>query len=404
MLERISARLDLLKGGRDAVPRQQTLRATIEWSHDLLTVDERALFARLAVFAGGSTLEAAEKVVGAELDTMQSLVERSLVRHSDARFWMLETIRDFALERLAESGDAEDLRRLHAQYFLVEAEDAEDHLLAAGRDTWHDRIELDHDNFRAALDFYEATGDTQSALRIAGAIAEFWDERAHHREATIRLRRLLAADTRPTAARAKALDGASMVATKTGEMEQAIRWAEEALDLHRSLGNERGIGTALWGLGYLRLESGDTEQAKEMLTEAVQPSAKTGDDSSAMWAMRGLASTYLWSGDVERGQFAYEEASVMAMEAGDAALAAATLGALGDIAASVGPTIEAISYARQSLEALRDARDRVINLSVLCTTSSILARIGDARPRPRYWVTRTRNRMRSAYASHGSRG
>ena len=119
LLERLGSRLDLLRGGRDAESRQQTLRATIEWSHDLLELDEQRLFARLAVFAGGCTLEAAEAVCGADLDTLQSLVEKSLVRVRDeGRFWMLETIRELALERLAESGEEEALRRAHTEWFL----------------------------------------------------------------------------------------------------------------------------------------------------------------------------------------------------------------------------------------------------------------------------------------------
>ena len=123
ILERLSQRLDLLRGGMDADPRQQTLRATIEWSHDLLHFEEQRLFARLAVFRGGCTLEAAEQVADAELDTLQSLVERSLLRHSGERFWMLETIRQFAVELLEASGESDDLNARHARWFLALAEE-----------------------------------------------------------------------------------------------------------------------------------------------------------------------------------------------------------------------------------------------------------------------------------------
>ncbi len=377
ILERLAARLDLLKGGRDAVPRHQTLRATIEWSHDLLTGDERTLFARLAVFAGGSTLEAAEKVADADLDTLQSLVERSLVRHSDGRFWMLQTIRDYALERLAESNETNGLRHRHADYFLSAAEEVEDHLLAAARDPWHDRTELDHENFRAALDFYETSGDTQSALRIAGAIAEFWDERGHHREALRRYDRLLAADTRPTAARAKALDGASMIASKTAEMGQALEWAEAALALYRDLGDDHGVAISLWGIGFIRQELGETEHAKELLADAVQRLEGLGDDVSAMWAMRGLADTYLSTGDIEGAISVLERASAMARAVGDAALEAATLGALGGIAAQQGRDIDSLGFAQQSLTAVTGTGDRLIHRSVVCQAAEVLARTGD---------------------------
>src|SRR5205823_1064176 len=119
ILDRISQRLDLFKGGRDADPRQQTLRATIEWSHNLLDEKERRLFARLAVFSGGCTLEAAEQVAEADLDTLQSLVDKSLLRHTGERFWMLETIREYALERLEASAEADHLHGMHAERFLA---------------------------------------------------------------------------------------------------------------------------------------------------------------------------------------------------------------------------------------------------------------------------------------------
>jgi len=128
ILERLGQRLDLLKGGRDADPRQQTLRATIEWSYGLLTPEEQRLFARLAVFAGGFTLDVAEHVTDADVDLLQSLVEKSLVRRTEERFWMLETIREYAVERLDDSGEAQKLRRRHAEHFVALAEEAEPHL------------------------------------------------------------------------------------------------------------------------------------------------------------------------------------------------------------------------------------------------------------------------------------
>jgi predicted ATPase len=152
IVERLAQRLDLLKGGRDADPRQQTLRATIEWSHDLLDQAEQQLFARLAVFAGGCTLDAAEEVCDADLDVLQSLVDKSLLRHTGDRFWMLETIREFAVERLDETGDAEDVRRRRAAYFLELGELAKPELRAAGAWVWFDRLEAEHDNLRAVLD------------------------------------------------------------------------------------------------------------------------------------------------------------------------------------------------------------------------------------------------------------
>src|SRR5439155_20244576 len=150
ILERLGQRLDLLKGGRDAEARQRTLRATIEWSHDLLDDEERQLFARLAVFRGGCTVESAEAVAEADLDILQSLVDKSLVRHTNERFWMLETIREYALERLEASGEAEELGRRFADHFLALAEEAFPNLMGAPKD-WLDRLDPERDTLRAAL-------------------------------------------------------------------------------------------------------------------------------------------------------------------------------------------------------------------------------------------------------------
>ncbi|MGH3127485.1 MAG: ATP-binding protein, partial [Gaiellaceae bacterium] len=159
LLAKLSQRLDLLKGERDADPRQQTLRATVEWSYDLLLEEEQRLFARLAVFAGGCAYEAAEEVAGADPDTLQSLLDKSLVRKRDsktgARYWMLETIREYAAERLEASGEAGELRQRHAAYFLDLAEQAEPYLATGGK--WLDRLDVEVDNLRSALDLATAT-------------------------------------------------------------------------------------------------------------------------------------------------------------------------------------------------------------------------------------------------------
>ena len=152
ILERLGARLDLLRGGRDAEARQQTLRATIEWSYELLTADEQTLFAHLGVFRGGATLEAAQEVAHADLDALQALVEKSLVLRREDRFWMLETIREYAWERLEESGEDNAIRQRHADWFLDLAEEAEPHLRGGNPKEWLDRLGADHDNLRAAGD------------------------------------------------------------------------------------------------------------------------------------------------------------------------------------------------------------------------------------------------------------
>ena len=181
VLERLSQRLDLLRGGRDADPRQQTLRATIEWSHELLSAEERRLFTRLSVFAGGCTLDAAEEVCDADFEILQSLVDKSLLRFSDGRYWMLETIREYAAERLDETGERAELCQRHAEFFTRVAE-------AEPRTRNADLVaELaeDEGNFRAALAFAGGGRDPDLMLRLAGALWRFWWIRDQDEEARL---------------------------------------------------------------------------------------------------------------------------------------------------------------------------------------------------------------------------
>jgi predicted ATPase/class 3 adenylate cyclase len=179
---RLDKRLPLLTGGpRDAPERQRTLRATIAWSQELLSPEEKLLFARLSVFAGGFTLEAAEEVVTAELDTLQSLVDKSLLRHTQERFWMLETIREFASECLDQSGEAEQTRGRHARWFLELGEQAEPELTGAGQGVWLQRLDAEHDNIREALG-WASTHQPQLAVALVGAVWRYWHLRALLRE------------------------------------------------------------------------------------------------------------------------------------------------------------------------------------------------------------------------------
>src|SRR5262249_47451918 len=151
ILERLTQRLDLFKASRDADPRQRTLRATIAWSHDLLGVAEQQLFGRLSVFAGGCTLEAAEEIAYADLDTLEALVDKNLVRNVDERFWMLETIREYATERL-ESNDRDEIGRRHADYFLALAEDLELRSRSGDQSAPFERLDADNGNLRQAIE------------------------------------------------------------------------------------------------------------------------------------------------------------------------------------------------------------------------------------------------------------
>jgi predicted ATPase/class 3 adenylate cyclase len=334
ILERLSQRLDLFEGGRDADPRQRTLRRAIEWSHDLLDPDEQRLFARLAVFVGGCTLETAEQVCRADLDTLQSLVEKNLVRRTDDRFWLLETIREFALERLEESGEADAIRRRHAEHFLELSERAEPHLIqeSLGRlGAWHERMESELDNVRIALDRFEVEGDGERACRMVGALAWFWEQRGQFAEGRRRVETALAAEDRPTAARASALSGAAFLAALMGDVETATPRAEEALALHRELGDPWRIADAVHTLGYAKAEAGDMLEARELFEESVQLLRQAGYEDYAMWSMRSLGWTYHDTGDLERAREIHEQNLRRARELGNPGIEATTLAVLGTI-------------------------------------------------------------------------
>jgi predicted ATPase/class 3 adenylate cyclase len=354
LLERLSRRLDVLKAGRGVDPRQQTLRATIEWSHDLLDEDEQRLFARLSVFRGGCTLEAAEEVAGADLDTLESLVDKSLVRIRERnRFWMLETIREYAAERLEELGEAEELRRGHAEHFLALAEEVEPHLRGDPKE-WLDRLQPDHDNLRAALDHLEAAGETQLVLRLAGALLNFWSLRGHLAEGRRRVEDALAADERPTSARARALNAAGQLAGMTGDLALERTRAQEALALHTELGDEGGSALSRYALANVAAAERDWATGKKLMEESIREFDRLGDDFHRITARRGLSWMYEELGDRERSRDLTEENLRLARSLGNKRIEARSLGALAMYALDEGRLRDAVAMMADSYRIDRD--------------------------------------------------
>ena len=377
ILERLAQRLDLLKGGRDADPRQQTLRATIEWSYDLLTPDEQRLFARLAVFRGGCTLEAAEEVVQADLDTLGSLVDRSLVRHTEERFSMLETIREYAAERLEESGEAKELQRRHADYFLALAEEAYPNLKGSPK-VWLDRLEAEHDNLRSALDRLEVTGESQLALQLAGALYRYWYLRGHLGEGWRRLDRLLRADERPTAARARALLGSAVMAANGEDLATGRLRAEEALALHRTLGDAWGTAYSVFMLATLATEESDWAKAKPLFEQSLGAFRELGDEHYTLLASDDLAWIYRELGEPERSRALHEEVLDRARAHSDGAVVALQLWQLATFARDEGRLQDALEMMKESLRINRDLDMPGGITENLCLFADLLAAEGGA--------------------------
>ncbi len=375
ILSRLSTRLDLLKGGRDAEPRQQTLRATIEWSHDLLSEEERRLFARLSVFRGGCTLEAAEEVVDADLDTLAALLDKSLLRQTGDRFWMLETIRAHAAERLEASSEGLVWKRRHAEHFMAVAEEAYPHLTGSPKE-WYDLLTAEHDNFRVALDRLGEGGHTQEALELAGALWKFWSPRGHVPEGRARIEAALADDHTPTAARARALNGATAFALRSDDLATAEARAREALQIHRDLGDEAGISYSQYLLGTVIANRGDHERARAIYHESVETFRAMGDDHYTLLALRALAWMHEELGDIEGYRALRREHLELATAVGNQRMIALGKRFMAGLATDDGRFQEALSLAREAFEAHRSLGDQVELASDLRQIAETLIEVG----------------------------
>lgn len=287
---RLFDRFHLLTGGsRSSLPRQQTLQAAVDWSHDLLSEPERVLLRRLGVFAGGWTLPAAEAVcanggvtAAAVLDLLTELASKSLVlaiRQGDStRYHMLETIRQYGRERLREAGEEGEVSARHCQWGLGLAEDAEQELLRGRQVSWQ-RLESEHDNLRAALEWsLEDPGGVESALRLAGALGEFWDLRCYFEEGRRWLEAALGReDGAWPAARAKALNSLGLVVSHQGDYRRARTFFEEALRLARRTGELQVVSTTLGNLGWMDWSEGKAAAGRSHLEEGVDLAREVGD-------------------------------------------------------------------------------------------------------------------------------
>jgi predicted ATPase/class 3 adenylate cyclase len=295
MLERLSQRLDLLKGGRDADPRQQTLRTTIEWSYDLLSDDEKELFRRLSVFAGGCTLEAAEVVVGATLDTLQSLVEKSLLRFSNERYSMLETIRQFAAERL-DARESEAVRRQHRAYFVALAEANAQKLHTAEESAVSARLALDYANVRAAVSYALDAGEPDDVGRLLGALYPLLISHGHPAEALGWVEATLAArDRLSDRALAETLVGGGELARFGGDLGRAIELKEELASVEGDVQRPSWRAATLADLAEIALDQGDFAAARRY----AEQSAAAGAEARAALSFAELA---LRAGDLEAAE------------------------------------------------------------------------------------------------------
>ena len=334
LLTRLSHRLEMLTSGPQDMPeRHHSLQTAISWSYDMLDTPEQALFRRLAVFIGGWTLDAAEAVCHpAELglalvQAMSSLLDKSLIQQQDdddeePRFGMLETIREYGLERLEEDGGLQSLRRRHAEYYLALAEAAGPQLTGPDQVAWFTRLATEHGNLRAVLQWTRENGEIGLGVLLAGSLFRYWVARAQS-EGRGWLEELLALDAAaehaaPGEARAQALSTASYLAYRQADLDRATSLARESVALCRKLGDARGLTFALGTLGNARRDAGDYEEARRLHEECLALQRQAGNAVGAAIMLNDLAITAVQGyGDFEGAVALYEEALALQRSVGN---------------------------------------------------------------------------------------
>jgi len=382
LLARLERRLPLLtRGARDLPERQQTLRNTIAWSYDLLEESEQQLFWRLSVFVGGFTLEAVQAVCvfeafgasspsqaddGVVLEQLAQLLDKSLVlaqqgTGGEPRFSMLETIREYATEQLAASGEEATMQERHAHYFLRLAEETEPHLFRPEWDSWLERLESEDANLRAVLAWSKANEDgVEIGLRLAGALYYYWFLRGYLREGRTWLEGMLerTGSAERSAARGRALLGAGWLAWAEGDFEAASLRAEESLSIVREAQDKRLISRAEALLGFVRTTQGNTAAARPLLEESRTLFKDLGDVWNEAFTLYHLGGVAYLSGDPAAARAFYEESLRLFQEQGDMLYAALVLSALQVMVSTQGDQEMARSLDQQLQPLMQQARNR----------------------------------------------
>ena len=380
ILKRLSEHVDLLKGGRDADPRQQTLHATITWSYDLLSPEEQQLFARLSVFAGGCTLEAAEEVCGADLDILQSLVEKSLLRftasEAGGRYWMLVTIRDYARELLEKSEEFDVIARDHGAWVLAAAERASP-LLDVPSLEWLDRLTVEADNVRSALSWFFGAGEPAALGRLTALVWPWWWIRGQMREGRQWLAHDRVRELSVPHDRWENFTGASELAWRQGDYLPALADAEAALEVAREL-DDRFVANSLRKLGVCWQSLGELDRAEAMLEESARTARDAGDEPDLAAALANIGNIALEREEWERARIVSDEARAISERLGNQRTLVATTFNTGFALLQQGRSAEARPL---FVQALLPAIDRAWNEGVIFPVealAAVAAQHGDA--------------------------
>ena len=373
MLTRLASRLQLLTGGaRDLPERQQTLRAAMDWSYDLLSAAEQKLFRRLSVFVGGCNLEGVEAVCDTKgdldldlLDGIASMVDKSLLQrmqepNGESRFVMLETIREYAREKLEASGEYALTKRSHAAYCLVLAEEAATEESGGERGEWLEHFALEHDNFRAGLEWLTETGDAEWGLRLGGALFRFWEAREYLAEGRDRLGKLLklAGAAAPTKTRARVAFAAGVFANEQGDYASSDALMGESLDIARQLGDKQGAAVSLNALALSAQVRADVAVAHSLFEESLVLWRELGDQKAVARSLSNLANIAKLQGAHDLARALYAECISIFRGLGDRTGVAWSLNYQGDVARDQGDSSDARALYEQGLGIFRELGDR----------------------------------------------
>jgi predicted ATPase/class 3 adenylate cyclase len=377
LLERLAKRLPVLTGGaRDAPERHQTLRATIEWSYALLEEHLQRLFHRLSVFAGTFSLKAAEEIAGAEIDEIAGLIDWNLLKPiQDGRFLMLETIREYARELFEPADDHEAVAARHLRYFLGIAEEAERRLVGPEQLEWYDRLAVEQDNLRAALEYACATNDGESAQRLAGSLWRFWWNRGQLDEGQQWYDRAFAAAGASGPAHARALLGASHMTEARGHTDQTRLLLEEAVAILRRTDDRWRLVIAL---AHLADAQPNPVDRRTLNHEALEIARAAGDARNVAVVTHNLGGQAAQAGDDEQAKALFEESLIGSRALGDAYGVAASVAELARLALRRGEPREAAAYLRESLELSQELRDTHSLAHTLTTTAATIFALGRA--------------------------
>lgn len=398
LLQRLDQRLNALTvGPRDLPMRHRTLRAAIEWSYDLLQLNEQRLFLWLGVFAGGSTLEAVEAVCGGlqhsgtniELvDALESLVSKNLVRREEGsdgegRFVMLETVREYAIEQLQAATELAEMRKRHAYFFLGMAEKAEHELAGPDQHLWLKYLEVEHGNFRGAIQWSLQAVEITTALQLTGALLTFWERRAYLVEGREWAEKALAmcdehgepekeSNTDPAALRAKVLTGLSLLAQRQGDNKAARGFITESLELYQALHDKHGIANALNNLGLVAADQFELSEARDYYERSLALRRELGDKRGIALSLHNLGILYNRQGEYEAARKLHNESLMFHREVGDQWGIASALYMLADLAANQWEDYSLASdYFSESLEIYRILESKWAIAWVLCEMGTL---------------------------------